>query len=1103
MAKTNRVRVEEIMDALKDGLGPYVLARYKARYRGKYLQEMEVALYDASRRSQRLSDEAAALRRLDAQAWLNLMNHRDNWHEAFGGQLGRTERNYVFELRDARNRWAHQKNFGNDAAYRVADTATLLLEAIGAEKQARLTRVHAQELLRVRYERDARRSAKQSVSPEDATRTTKAGLKPWRLVIQPHEDVTRGRYAQAQFALDLSDVVQGKAAMEYGDAKEFFRRTYLTQGLQDLLVTGLRRLGGQGGDPVVQLQTNFGGGKSHSMLALYHLFGGEIGLSDLAEAEDIIKRIDGADGDITARRAVIVGTAFDANQPREHDRCTTYTIWGEIAWQLGGAAAYELVADADMRRISPGSDTLLKLLNDHGPALIVMDELIAFARNIYGAAERPSAGSFDSMMTFMQSLTEAVKRADKAMLLVSLPASKTEVGGAGGEEALEALAKTLGRIEAVWKPVSATESYEIVRRRLFSEVSDPAARDAVLSAFLDMYSQKSREFPSGLTEGEYYRRMRQTYPIHPELFARLYEDWSTLEHFQRTRGVLRMMAAVIHQLWTDDDHSLMIMPASIPLWAPKVREEMVKYLPGNWPAIVDADVDGVGSKTYELDQDVPSLGKFMASRRVARAVFVGSAPSVVGQTLRGIEEIRIRLGTVQPGEPIAPFNDALGRMSKRLTYLYSDGTRHWYDTRPTVNRLALDRAQEISDEDVRREAERRLRAEQAGRGEFAAVHVAPGTSGDVADDPLARVVVLNLDETHHRRGGESKAQEAARDILENRGSVPRYHRNMLVFIAPDKINAEAWKDALREHLAWTWIDRERETLNLDVRQGKQVVSALERTEKTAQSRLKETYSWLIVPTQSDPKGKIDFAAELIKGQGSFYEQAAKQLERNMQLIRRWSPDLMRDALTAHLWENHTHLELRQLWAYFTDYCYLPRLYNEKALLTAIEAGVERLLDAPFGYATGINDDDSYSGLVMGQLIKPYFDGHDLIVRPDIARKQLDEQAAQAGQVDHQSFAAPAKDAPPQGPATDETPSPPKPKTRYYGHVTLDPQRVNRDMSQIVSEVIEHLTSLTDAEVKITLNISGQRPSGFDESVVRTVSENSRTLKFDGHGFEET
>ena len=1100
MAKTNRVRVEEIMDALKDGLGPYVLARYKARYRGKYLQEMEVALYDASGRSQRLSDEAAALQRLDAQAWLNLINHRNNWHEVFSGKLRQTERNYVFELRDARNRWAHQKSFDSDAAYRVADTATRLLKAIGAEKQARLIDVHAQELLRKRFERDARRSAKQSVSPEDALRTTKAGLKPWRLVIQPHEDVTRGQYAQAQFAVDLSDVVQGKAAAEYGDAKEFFRRTYLTQGLQDLLVTGFRRLGGEGGDPVVQLQTNFGGGKSHSMLALYHLFGDEIGLDDLAEAEDIIKRIDGVDGSITAKRAVIVGTAFDANQPRVHGRCTTYTIWGEIAWQLGGAEAYELVADADMRRISPGSDTLLKLLEDHGPALIVMDELIAFARNIYGAAERPSAGSFDSMMTFMQSLTEAVKRADKAMLLVSLPASKTEVGGAGGEEALEALAKTLGRIEAVWKPVSATESYEIVRRRLFSEVGDPAARDAVLSAFLDMYSQKSREFPSGLTEGEYHRRMRQTYPIHPELFARLYEDWSTLEHFQRTRGVLRMMAAVIHQLWTDDDHSLMIMPASIPLWAPKVREEIVKYLPGNWPAIVDADVDGEGSKTYELDQDVPSLGKFMASRRVARAVFVGSAPSVVGQTLRGIEEIRIRLGTVQPGEPIAPFNDALGRMSKRLTYLYSEGSRHWYDTRPTVNRLAMDRAQEISDDEVRREAEKRLRDVQAGRGDFAAAHVAPEISGDVADEPLARVVVLNLDKTHHR-GGESEAQKAARDILENRGSGPRYHRNMLVFIAPDRTNAEAWKSALREHLAWTWIDSEREALNLDVRQGKQVVSALERTEETAQSCLNETYSWLIVPTQSDPKGKIDFAAERIKGQGSFYERASQRLERNMQLIRRWSPDHLRDKLNEYLWGEQAHLELRQLWSYFTDYCYLPRLYNEKALLAAIEDGVRRL-DAPFGYATGIKDDDSYSGLAMGQSIKPYFDGDDLIVRPDIARKQLDEQAAQAGQVDHQPLAAPAKDAPPQGPATDEAPPPPKPKTRYYGHVKLDPQRVNRDMSQIVSEVIEHLTSLTDAEVEITLNIRSQRPSGFDESVVRTVSENSRTLKFGQHGFEE-
>lgn len=1090
MAKSNRVRVEEIMNILRGALGAYVLSRFKARYRGKHLQEMEIILYELNR-PQRLPDEASALEKLDVHSWLNLMNRR--WNEAFRDKLSQTERNYASELRDARNRWAHQSVFGNDDAYRIADTAARLLKAIGADKEAAAARKHANELLRRRYDRDAEKSRRQPVSLDDVPRTTTAGLKPWRLVIRPHSDVLNGHYTQAEFAADLAQVTQGKAAIEYGDAKEFFRRTYLTQGLKDLLVTGFQRLRGQGGDPVVQLQTNFGGGKTHSMLALYHLFGGEVQLDDLVGAEDIIERISQVDDLIVARRAVIVGTAFDASEPRVHKNCTTYTLWGEIAWQLGGGEAYELVANADMERISPGSDTLLKLLENHGPALIIMDELIAFVRNLYGASARPSAGSFDSVMSFMQSLTEAVKRSNDSMLLVSIPDSETEIGGEGGKAALESLTKTIGRIEAVWKPVSATEGFRIVRQRLFSEVEDPAARDAALSAFHSMYKQNSSDFPAETAEVDYHRLMGQAYPIHPELFARLYEDWSSLERFQRTRGVLRLMAAVIHQLWIDNDQSLMIMPASIPLWKAKVRDEMLRHLPDGWPPIVDADIDGTDSKPFELDRQVSMLGQHQASRRVARAIFVGSAPSVAAQSVRGIEEVRIRLATIQPGEKTAPFTDALHRMSKLLTYLYSDGSRYWYDTRPTLNRMAQDRAQNISSDEVHREAVRRLHAEKWRRDDFAAVHVAPETSAEVGDEERARVVVLEPSQGHHQRG-DSEAQRAARDILENRGGAPRHYRNMLVFIAADKGNAEAWKKSIREYLAWKGIDEQSEELNLDMRQNRQVVSTLKSIKETLLNQLQETYCWLIAPMQPDPKGSIDFQAYRLQGREGFYERAARRLKKEELLIRRWSPERLHMELDTVLWRKQRHLSIKGLWDYLARYCYLPRLSNSDALLAAIRDGVRRE-DAPFAYATAVKDDGSYSGLTLGQAVNPFFDGSDLIVKPEIAKAQLAAQRPAGQTIMPEPNPTVERDAP--RPAAQV-----KPKTRYYGRVALDPQRVNRDVPGIVEEVIQHLTGLTDADVKISLEISGQRPAGFDEATVRTISENSRTLKFEEHGFEE-
>ena len=461
-----------------------------------------------------------------------------------------------------------------------------------------------------------------------------------------------------------------------------------------------------------------------------------------------------------------------------------------------------------MQGTNPGSDTLVKLLENHGPALIILDELVRLAQNVYKVDPAPAAGSFEAILAFMQSLTEAVKRSSDSLLLVSIPSSEIEIGGEGGHTTLEKLRQTLGRLESVWKPVSAEESYEIVRRRLFTEVTDFPARDAVVNAFHRMYGDSKSDFPKDVPEGEYRRKMQQAYPIHPELFERLYQDWSTLERFQRTRGVLRMMASVIHRLWIDGDQSLMIMPGSIPLWNKAVQTELVRYLPENFPAIVDVDIDGTGSKPFQIDREVAAAWQVhVASRRVARAIFMGSAPSVSAQRVRGVEEVRINLATVQPGERASVFGDALRRMSNQLTYLYNDGTRYWYDTRATVNRTAEDRAQGMDEYQVLDEVGKRLRDQRWDRRVLGSVHFLPESSAEVPDEQSVRVVVLGPEHTHRTNNTDSAAMIEARDIMENRGNSPRHHRNMLVFIAPDETRNNEWEESIRKYLAWKSIEK--------------------------------------------------------------------------------------------------------------------------------------------------------------------------------------------------------------------------------------------------------------------------------------------------------
>lgn len=1032
---------------------------------------------------------------LDAQNALSLMWRR--WSEVFQEKLGHTGRSYVSEMIQARNDWAHQKAFSNDEAYRAADTASRLLKMVSAGAQAATVDQIAAELLRLRFETEARKARQEAESQKPAETTTMAGLKPWREVVSPHPDVANGRYLQAEFAADLSQVMARTAEPEYQDPVEFFRRTYLTEGLLNMLITGVRRLTAQGGDPVVQLQTSFGGGKTHSMLALYHLCGGQVQLSDFPGGERIVQGIGGVDLP-EANRAVLVGTALDPARPRQYPDATVHTLWGELAYQLGGRAGYDIVAQADEKGVSPNSNTLSELLHQFGPCLLIIDEFIAYARNIYGVEGLPS-GSFDSVMTFLQALTEAVRRASDSMLLVSLPESNIEVGGEAGKKALEVLAHIVGRIESVWKPVTATESFEIVRRRLFGSEVDYAARDAALNAFANMYRNSAGEFPAGVAEREYYERMLSAYPIHPELFDRLYQDWSTLERFQRTRGVLRLMAAVIHQLWTRQDAALLIMPGTVPLATTSVRNELLRYLPDTWTAVFDKDVDGAESLPLRIDGEVPALGRYAAARRVARTVFIGSAPSVAGQRVRGLEEVRIRLGCAQPGEPTAVFGDALRRMGSQLTYLYTDGNRHWYDTRPTVNRLARDRAQGFSLADVEAEAIKRLKRVQRS-GDFAAYHVTPPDSGDVADEDRVRVVVLPPDMTYKRGVGSTPATQAAMNFLESRGNAQRLYKNMLVFIAPDQSGMEALLEAVREFLAWESIEVEKEPLNLDAQQARQVNNSLKQADETVNLRLREAYSWLLTPIQPEPLGSIELQVNRISGDDNFYERAARKLKQDGLLILDWSPDILRMELDRYMWgpEKGWTVGVKPLWTYLAQYCYLPRLANQGVLIRAIEQGVRRA-DAPFAYSTGVSGEGYHAGLIYRTPGQIYFDSRSVLVHPDHIQLPPTPPQPDLPQVAEPLPPGLVAPATPTAPATVAKP---RKTTRYYGRVRLDPQRVNKEMGVIVEEVIERLTALIGCEVNVTVEIQAHFQEGFDDSAIRTVNENSRALKFEHYGFDK-
>ena len=1110
MAITNQERVGKALELLKDGLGPFVEREVQDKIKagGVHMDTIRRFVDDPH-----LTDKP--IEQWDVAALLKLM--WETWNDVFRTVLGRAERSLVNEIRDQRNKWAHQDSFSSDDADRTLDSVARLLTAVSAPQADEVNRMKM-ELRRLIFEEQARSERRRGAGTTVESQAT-GSLKPWREVVNPHQDVASGGYQQAEFAADLWQVHIGEGTDEYRNPAEFFRRTYLTESLKSLLSGAMQRLSGQGGDPVVELQTNFGGGKTHSMLALYHLFSGMptgelLGIDDLIASAEVAARPD------HVKRVVLVGNKISPGNPSAKDDGTLVrTLWGELAWQLGGKAAFDKVRQDDERATNPG-DILRELMNEYGPCLILIDEWVAYARQLHDDADLP-AGSFETHFSFAQTLTESARAANCCLLVISLPSSDTatsphaqgedeEVGGLRGRAALARLKNVIGRVESSWTPASTEEGFEIVRRRLFEPLSERehfTARDNVSRTFADFYRAQQQEFPAECRDADYERRLRAAYPIHPEVFDRLYTDWSALVKFQRTRGVLRLMAAVIHSLWERGDRNPLIMPAHIPIDDLHVRNELTRYLSDNWTPIIEADVDGPNALPQRIDGEVANLGKFSATRRVARTVYLGSAPTT-SVANRGIEDRRIKLGSAMPGETPAIFGDALRRLSTQATFLYQDGPRYWYSTQPTVTKLAEDRADQFRRDPapVVAEIEQRLRTDLRTAGDFQRIHTVPQSGADIPDDMDARLVVLGT-EHPHSSGSNGKAQAAATAILENRGNTPRLLRNTLVFLAVDQTRLQDLDEAIRRWLAWSSILQDKETLNLDPHQVRQAEAQLKSEEGAVVGRLPEAYQWLLVPVQSTPEAAVEWQALRLTGQDPLAVRASKKLRSEELLVPALAGTRLRMELDrVPLWRGD-HVEIRQLADHFARYLYLPRLAGPEVLIRAIQDGLGLLLwtDESFAYADAFDEATSrYRGLRCGRevpLLDPASDG--LLVKPEVAIAQQEAEPAAAATGTSVGVAeTSASTSAGTGTHPEPTPPPPEQKARrFHGAVSLDATRVGRDASQIADEVIAHLAGLVGAKVTVTLEIEAEIPSGAPDHVVRTVTENSRTLKFSSQGFE--
>jgi len=936
-------------------------------------------------------------------------------------------------------------------------------------------------------------------------------MKPWREIAVPHPDVLEGTFLQSEFAADITAVHTGKATSEYQDATAFFQRTFITEGMGLLLTSVARRLNGHGGDPVIQLQTAFGGGKTHTMLAVYHLSTRECPIKDLLGIPDLLDHAGIMDVP-KARVVVLDGTARAPGQPWKNDKQTINTLWGELAWQLGREEGYALVKEADTTGTSPGKNVLKTLLETYAPCVVLVDELVAYIRQ-FPNGQTLSGGSYDSNLSFVQALTEAIKLVPTAIMLASLPESEVEAGSNRGMAALQALEKTFGRLQALWKPVATEEAFEIVRRRLFEAVRDVPGRDAVCRAFANAYVAEGSKLPSETQEARYFNRLVQAYPIHPEVFDRLYEDWTTLQSFQRTRGVLKLMAKVIYRLWKDQNQDMMILPGSLPLYDGNTRNELTYYLAPGWDAVLEKDIDGERAETTELESKEPRFGSINAARRVARTIFLGSAPSAAGtqKGIRGLDRARVLLGCLQPGQASSTFSDALNRLADRLHYLNSSGdkaqevTRFWFDTRANLRREMEDRKGRFNDQnEVRAKVADVLRKLIGGASIFGGSHIFT-PHADVPDDGALRLVVLPPEKYYSKQETRIASEEVI-DFVRNNGQKPRYRSNRLIFIAPDHASLTRMRDCVRSALAWNSIvdDVKAGRLNIDNLQEQQARKELQSAEDVLPRVARECYKWLLCPVQATPTDRqpnIEAFPLNISG-SALGTEIQRVCHDNELVISAWSPIHLRETLKKLYWKDgKIAVNAMAVWEDMQRYLYLPRLEERNVLEHAVMKGTST--KDFFGTAYG-QTGDVFEGFRLGDA-NIQFDDTLLLIEPEAAKEyeaslpvDLKPDAGLSGGVTPSPTGPHGQPStlnlPGSGPSATPVTGGLKAKS-FYGSVEVNPTTAKMRLVQLAEEIISSLASDPQAELKITVEINAEFPAGASDQIKRAVSENAKHLGF--------
>lgn len=583
-------------------------------------------------------------------------------------------------------------------------------------------------------------------------------MKPWYEIVEPFKTIRSGQIEETEFTSDLNEIIGGKASQYYQDPIQFFKITYMTRGLLRLFHTVQSKVTLGKGNAIIKLQTPFGGGKTHALIAVYHF---------LVNGKTIARILPVCFTPIDTKILAIEGTYLNPLEGHKCEDLCIQTLWGEIAYQLGGNEGYKQFEENDKKMISPGKEKLSAFLKQFHSFVLLLDEIAEYITKADGIAVNDSNLGIQTLL-FLQELTEVLSSLSNALMIITLPVHDSESFSEKTNNKIKMITQILGRVESTETPIERDEIPKLIIKRLIEKCVLPEERDLILSSYIKTYQSNRSELPAYSVNPNFIHKMRDSYPFHPNLINTLYDKWSNISSFQGIRAILRILAKVLNQLWSSKTEINLVCLGNVDLSSTKLGNEFLLHVKNDFNSILLSEVCGNDSKPRILDLN--SLIWNNLASEISITIFLSSFP--INGKLVGLTQSELKICLIKPGIQTSLISEVIEVIEQNYWYLHHVDGRYFFSCKQNLNRTIQD-IKEL----YRESYEEKMREViKSCLGNKIKCYLWPKLSTEIPDDLQLKFIIVH----------PSTSINTLDEWIEKKGTSFRQNKNRIFFVLPNK-----------------------------------------------------------------------------------------------------------------------------------------------------------------------------------------------------------------------------------------------------------------------------------------------------------------------------